>query len=498
VSEFIKIKSISDILTGTIFQIRSSSIDGVATITCRGGDSLFTTELKEGDIVCFYNAYYDRNPMRIEYTVDSITSTTVFVAKETSLGNDYNPNIRGNVYSYAIKKLNNAYHNYEDKRVLKSSIVGYKKDSNMPGLVLLDIDESLIDSKEYDLVSVNTPIIFGGTSANQKNFKMLGHYNGANSADYKVQIQTVGVADVRTVTCVADSAGSLDGKGFYFHTPFNKYAVKILVNTADNMSVDGIERFRESSKPPHIDVLFSVFIDAGATNAEVATAIYNILVETTKDGAGVTRTKPFGFTVSNLSSNTFRINCTEKGVITAPSNVSPEMTARSSGISFKNVNGISSLTDTNYESDGLDSVTWEEWDILYIENSEKNNKGFHVHSVSDGTITIKENFIDEDAGRDIIIRNRDFSGGAGFSFAATVTGVNDKFKWSDTGGEIWNDTSVSIKNTNYLNNGIRIQLIPHGYTANDYWTFSFPKPTMIRSENTIEELDNIYKCNSIC
>ena len=136
---------------------------------------------------------------------------------------------------------------------------------------------------------------------------------------------------------------------------------------------------------------------------------------------------------------------------------------------------------------------------MYIENSEKNDGEFKLDAISGGTITSKtDNFVNEDAGRDVIIRNRDFAGSAGFSFAATVTGVNDKFKWSDTNGDVWNEESVTIKGMHYLNNGVRVRLNHVAYTVDDYWTFSFPKPTMIKSENTIEELDNIYKCTNLC
>ena len=490
-SEFIKIKPVGDTLTGDKFFIQSFNPNDKATITSLGGESLFTTELKEGDIVCFYNFQYDRNPIKVEYTVDSITSDTVFIAKEISKSKI------GNSYYRANKKIDTHYIKYPEKRLLTSSIVGYKKDPNSPGIVLLDTDESLADSKEYNFVSTNTPVEFGGLTASQKYISIGGQYNGLASSDYRVKIQTVGVQDVCTVTCVADSGGSLDGKAFYFHTVNNKYMVIIHVRKADTVPIDGVQRY--GARMVGIHDIFNVSIDAGDTNAEVATAVYNRLLHTNEVYDGTARTRAKDFTVSNLSSNTFKITCNSKGLITAPSDASPEMTSRSSGISFKSVNGISSFTDTNWESDGLSSVTWSEWDKIYIENSEKNNIVCTVHSVTDGTVVIKEDkFVNEDAGYDVIVRNLSFSGGSGFSFADTTTGVNDKFQWSDTNGDIWNEQNVAIKNVNYLNNGVRIKLLPNNYVVNDYWTFSFPKPTMIKTENTIEELDNIYKCTNIC
>mgnify|MGYP003152718569 CR=1 FL=1 len=88
-SEFVKIKPVRNLLTGTRFVAQSTSVDDAAIITCHSGDSLFTTELKEGDKVTFYNKYNKRNKVSETYTVDSITSITIFLnqLREDSLLN---------------------------------------------------------------------------------------------------------------------------------------------------------------------------------------------------------------------------------------------------------------------------------------------------------------------------------------------------------------------------------------------------------------------------
>ena len=209
-SEFIKIKPVGDIITGSNFRIQSKDISTGATITSINGDSLFTTELKEGDKITFYNRYNDKNFLTKIYTVDSITSATVFVAKEVALLDDDKADQDGKViFRYAIKEIDTYYNTYPDKRILKSSIIGYKEDNIMSDLSLLDVDPNLVDVDEYNLVSISTPIEYGGASANQKDLKVLGNCTGKTSVDYKIAISNAGAANVTTVTCVADSAGSL-------------------------------------------------------------------------------------------------------------------------------------------------------------------------------------------------------------------------------------------------------------------------------------------------
>ncbi len=485
-NEFIKIKPIGDVLTGTVFKIQSDDISTKSVITNHSGDSLFTTELKEGDKITFYNSKNKLNLIKKTYTVYSITSNTVLTAIEVSvLDDNLTADQNGKITYYtAIKELDTSYNTYPDKRILKKSIVGYKEDIYFSDISLLDVDPSLVDIDEYDLVSVSTPIKFGGS--NQPHLQVMGHCTSNKKIDYKVQIDGAGAAHVTTVTCVADSGGSLNQTGFIFYTISGPVAVVISVNQGDTINA-------AVTYPSYgFKALIPVYIDAGTSANDVCTAVFNALNDSDLK-AVIT-----AFTVSNKSSATFRINNVAKGAVTL-AKVLPSMTSSSTGISFSSSDGTSSLTDTNFESDGLDSTVWAEYDRIEIRDSEKNNGFYQVHNRTDGKIIIKGNrFVNEDAGYPVIIKNALFES-SGFSFATTVLGSNSTFKWSDTGGEIWNESTVTIKGMHYLSNGVRI-LFPllNDYTANDYWTFSFPKPNMIKTRNKITELDNIYKCTNLC
>lgn len=490
-SEFVKIKPVRNIVTGSLFRIVSDDLATKATITSIKEDSLFTTELKEGDKVTFYNNYNARNLNTKTYTVDSITSASVFVAKEiVTIESDITkPNQNGELFKYAIKELDTEYNVYYDKRVLTSSIVGYKEDRIFSDLSLLDVDPNLVDIDEYNLISVATPIKFGGTSANEKDLKVLGHYTGNLASDYKVQIDGEGAAHVTTVTCVADVSGSLHRTGFIFYTPYAAVLVLIGINRAD----EGIHNSHSLSSTYGFKHTAYVYIDKGTSANDVCTAIFDALDDSDLTPDGI-------FTVSNKSSATFRITSAQKGKCRAPI-VLPSMTATSTGISFTSADGASSFTDSNYESDGLNSTVWREYDFIEVKNSEKNDGVYQFQRRSDGTVIIKgEEFVEEEAdkGYPVIIKNGIFES-CGFSFSATVTGTNCTFKWSDTNGEIWNEETVAMLGMHHLNNEVRI-LFPTltTFTSGDYWTFTFPKPNMIVTRNSIKELDNIYKCTEVC
>ncbi|QDP46423.1 MAG: hypothetical protein GOVbin1709_85 [Prokaryotic dsDNA virus sp.] len=495
-SEFVKIKPVGDMITGSQFRIISIGINA-ATITCLAGDSLFTSELKEGDKVTFYNKYNKRNLLTAIYTVDSVTSNTVFVAKEiaTLINNRSKSDENGKIiYKYATKEVNTYYNSYSEKRILKKSVVGFKEDNHISDISLIDVDSSLVDTDSYDLVSSPTPIKYTGTSANQKEFDVLGHYTGNSTADYKVEIDGTGAAQVVTVTCGADSSGSLNATGFWIYTIAGPVLVMIHVNGADRKSQFSTSsgEFLGGFSSYGIRRSYSVFIDENANSSTVATAVYNALNDSDDHTPE--------FTVSNLSSNTFRITLKSKGVIDIPK-VFPSMTSTSTGISFTSADGESSFTDANFESDGLDSTVWNEYDRILVLNSEKNDGAYQFHSRTDGKVIIKgDKFVNEDADNNypVIVKSY-YVESCGFTFATNTAGTNCTFKWSDTNGETWNESTVAIKGIHHLNNNVRIEFPKLvDYTSGDSWTFTTPKPSMVRTRTSIEELDKIYKCAEVC
>ena len=80
-------------------------------------------------------------------------------------------------------------------------------------------------------------------------------------------VDGVGSAQVITVTCVADSSGSLDGKAFYFNTPNRRYMVFIKIETADGKNIDGVSRI--GSKMRTVDDIITIRIDEGTSNSNV-------------------------------------------------------------------------------------------------------------------------------------------------------------------------------------------------------------------------------------
>ena len=496
-SKFIEIQPFGTRLTGSAFRLnlKDPVNSSLTTITCEAGDSLFTTDLKKGDTIYLYK-YFDNS--YITATIDSITSATQLLA---TIPFYLNKNAKINVFDFIVKAST-----YEKKKLLVDTIVGYKRDKLIQDLVLLDIS----NENELDLVSPCSEVSWEGTSGNQRELQVVGHPFSTTDKKYKVQIDADAIAHAITVTTVADTNGSLHRTGFIFEVPGCRAIVMLHLVIADERPLEGLYTNSiafEVSRRQDFDCVVNVDITKDDSAANIATAVYNAL-----DAIDV----EYKFTVSNLSSNTFRITADIAGKLpNDPRTFGSDVSERST-ISFYDYGDYGAIKDTANGFDVTGSDAFQAGDVIEIKGALNNqNNGFKVikEVISSGELLIKRGgslgtIVDE------LATERDpglakggsselnygisiSSGDCGFTFAAQTTGKNSTFKWTNEADLVtdeWNATGIEILGEHYLENGVIVRFANNnaGYSNNDSWTFKVNKPSYVKHRGDIEQLNNIF------
>ena len=490
-SKFIQIQPFGTRIVGRFFQISPNYVNRTSTLLAEFGDSKFTDDVKAEDTILVYDFTGNFKEYKV-LTVVSDTELTIEGSNDKVIHVDY-----------ITKKFPVA------KKVLVDRIVGYKEDTTRSNSVYLEVDSGLIkDDKISDskLTSPYSNLQFGGTSGNKRSIEIFGEYSNTKPRKYKVQIDTAPVAHAITITCPADSSGSLENTGFLIR---NKYLIYYRMLKADARNESIIEAIEQSnSEYAPIEVNYNEN-DSAST---IATNTYNAIDAV--DGALTTE-----FTVSNLSSATFRIT----NSVTARPNESLVPFFRTFGTSMLDKKTISFFDAGSYgviedSAGGFDVAgddSFRDGDMIHIKgalNEENNGYKQILKVVSSSKILIRylENYdglvrelaVDRDPGLakgstselnygiDII------AGDSGVSAAVQTQGTNCKFKWTNEADLVtdeWNATTVEILGEHLLENGIGVRL-PNKttYTVNDYWTFEFSSPCYIKHNGTIEEIDEIF------
>lgn len=479
-NEFIKIEPDKVYLQGTSFKIRNPGKYENTKVTCLSGDSLFTSQVSMGDILTFVN-----RSSSFTGEVKSVTSNTVLVLEileYTGTGEEkrferYCKEIRNEVYIqrfYIMSFIKDKY-SKSDVFYLPSHVFerfngyGYQLPvaSPIPKIIYTPAGTTLKNS----LTVPTYPTSFSGNTT------------------YEVRIDTVAVAQVMKVTCVADNAGSLNDTYFVIGTPTKQFAVVL--------SVDG--GATEKYVPKKMNTI-TVDIELGDSNTTVATAIKNTLDDLDQ------------FTAT-VASNVVTITNTDKGkcessytpiadasftnntTVSARNYDSSYGALKHSGTSFGSYNEESKIGITavgigeeeifTVATSANNRIVFEE---VFPDNTNEANESEEAYTASElGDVTIK-------------------AGATGFTLLAdgsssTVVGTNDKFKFSNDGGKSFPVTTVEIVGdhsisgtpsrkssgggqfSNFINFKAKT-----GHTVDDSWVFTIEASEYTPVLNSSEEL----------
>lgn len=524
VNKFVTIERAKNILTGSKFKITThvdSDTTNSSVITTPNSDGLFTTELAVGDVVEFYDWSYMR---RASVTVKTVDSATQFTAEglikeevtridENNRNNNKDVITRDIIYKHATfikttsknsNRREQVHNEFNSMRLNLDMIKYYYPDPRYSTNMLIDIGTdtssgfSTSDIKRDDIKLVSPPsdITFSGTIGTDKNdFIVKGYASGITTdTDYKVEIDGTGTAAVFTVRCEADVEGSLHQTGFKLYSTIEGKEIMVFY------VVTGVDSTRDFAVSDIFEFLF-VEIARNATASTVASeteTVFNNMFGGVVDGGAATY--PYALSVST-SIITFTAGI--KGTVSVPKDlgtlsnntIATYSTVSNADKALGASLGISTITCT---TGSFVTAGFEAEDVVFLSgfNAKENNNpsGYRVHSVSATKMLLRKDVLKiESEG----LITKVTSGPCGFTFNTTTVGVTETFKWSDTGGDIYNATGVTVKGDHLLNNGVIINFnSDYKHTSGSNWTFTCSQSTKIVAKKDIEKLDKLLITNS--